>query len=876
MSERIRYPESFLAVSFRAPRVASLPDGRLLVLREPGFEETDRAILHLCPARPAKEGLDGQGLALIAPRGGSFTCRAAAPLVAGIWTDDGGRLWLAWSDGHTVSLRRTREPVGDLDTLANPGVWQTLDPILPAPVAGSSLWHLGSGVRHPTEQDSILLSVLELPAGRVHVIAAAEGGPVRHAALHTHPQNHAPAIAMDPDGACCHVVWATEDLRICYRRVELSALAEGRVSEEEPFRVWIGCHHPDVATNGRQVIVSYTGHMQHITYGYFDGQDWQLDKHLTTLHPRFSETLEHSPWLWTDDNGAIHVSFVCLTRCLVYDSKWLGDAFSDPQPVEGLFHPSLFVDEVRVRAERMSLERRGGRLLLSSSFLPERHGVYTRQQESVTLKPDEPLLMFDMDAIDELYNAKVGLATMSQDPPAPLFEPTDRKQDFDGSRVLNGGTVLKDGDRYRMWYGAVALEPVADVPWYDQVYVGYAESEDGVQWQRADTGNGETYRGHPAPNRIRNMDHNACVFVDPEDDPSRRYKAVKFESRAQRYDRVAATGELGYLGLPRRGWLSTSADGLRWEREEIVVDFPGVETYGCQPQGAIYDPRDPDPARRYKVVGFTSIIGRRRGATLACSPDCRYWTVAERTPLLDSMMAVTPVRPAGPYGQLHDATIVRYGRYLLVFYQYQFDGRSADIRLAVSRNGARFKFVFPETPLIARGEPGRWNSGYLMPSSFVLDGDRMFCYYAAHSDEPYETVYGLPIVRVCAGRAVALRDRFARVSPGKTGDMTLATAPVTVQHADEPLRLEINADLSAESRLRVGLADADVVERELPGFEIESCGPLSGDSLRHRVAWKGGERLPPSLRRFRVRMLLEGSSKDAVYSLRVVSENEQA
>ena len=59
------YPESYLAVHHRAPRVATLADGRALVLTEPGFESADQVLLHICEPLAAREGMDGTALTLV-------------------------------------------------------------------------------------------------------------------------------------------------------------------------------------------------------------------------------------------------------------------------------------------------------------------------------------------------------------------------------------------------------------------------------------------------------------------------------------------------------------------------------------------------------------------------------------------------------------------------------------------------------------------------------------------------------------------------------------------------------------------------------------------------------------------------------------------
>ncbi len=854
MATQRPYPETWQAQTPRAPRVAQLPDGRLLALSEPGFESPQRTMLHLCEARAAQEGLP-TGAPLIGPAECVFPCAADAELSAGVWCDARGRAWVVWSDGLALHALRTIEPVRDAAQLARRAAWQPL-PIHAVSHVGNAerIW-LGSGVLNPSDAESLFIASVSFRSGAINIHRVSKGG-ATHAAIHSHEQNHAPALAVAPDGKKLHLVWRTEDLRILYCAIDPACLESGEPEPPDPTEVWWYCHHPDVACNGREVVVAYSTHMQHIGYSYFDEQEWHRNLHLTTLHPRFQETLEHSPWLWTDEHSIIHLSFVCLTRRLVYDCRWLGDGFSDAQPVEGLFHPSLFADDVRVPAERMSLDCGTGATLLSSSFLPKRHGVYTQLQPAIVLRPGDAWMPLDMAEVAELRNFAAQLEPMRNEPTQPIIEPTGHDGDFDGARVLNGGTVLKDAGRYRMWYSALPLNTELRLDWYNQITVGYAESDDGIAWRRH-------------PEQITGLDHNACVFVDPLDVPSRRYKAIKFETRAHRYDRVHATGELGLLGRPRRGWLATSGDGLHWQREAVSLDFAGPEFYGWTPQKALYDDREPNPSMRYKAIGFCSMVGRRRAATLAYSADARRWVVAERSPLLDPMAAVTPIRPAGPCSQIHDASMARLGPYLLAFYGYQFDGATEDIRLAVGRDSGRISYIFPETPLIARGELGAWNSGYLMPVDLVVEDDTFVFYYGSSALAPDGSPPDADAWRVCGGRAVGRREGFVRLSPvGSCPTATLLTVPLSLQNGG-PIALTVNARLTAGSRLRVGLAQDEAARHYLPGYEPAHCEPITGDSLRHSVRWRDHRHLPANGNPFRVQIVLDGSPADAVYGFAV-------
>lgn len=859
------YPESYASLHHRAPRVARLPDGRVLALTEPGWATPRRVTLQAWPARPASETPLIDPHVLVAPAEATWTGDADGPMTAGLWAEPSGHLRLAWADGATCRLMRTLAPVETIDALTAPGAWQCVGRVTDE----NSAVHLGGGDICPRTGEH-WLATFDPSAGRVRVtLIDVRSGATATCPFLADPQAHAPTIGVTPAGDAAHLVWDTEDLRIACTRITRQQVRDHTPPAEPPVDIWRQCQHPDVLSDGREVIVAYTDHMHYVKYGWFDGQDWHRDCHLTTLHPRFRETLEHSPWLWMDADGVMHLSFVCLTRALVFDARWLGDAFADPQPVEGQFHPSLFVDDVRVKAERMSVERRTGTMLLSSSFCPEQHGVYQPTRAPRAWHLDEPMLLLDMAQVAEARNFACALEPLRNEPAEPILEPSDDPQAFDSARVLNGGTVLKDAGVYRMWYAALSANPEPDQAWYERINIGYAESDDGVNWRRVATGRDLTFHGRPAPNMIAGLDHNVCVFRDPSDVPARRYKAIKFQTRAQRLDAVCSSGGRGYLGLPRPAWLATSPDGLHWNREPATVDFPGPEFYGFTAQTARYEPEEPDPARRYKAIGWCSLIGKRRAATLAYSADALHWTVAERSPLLDPLAAVTPIRPAGPHAQIHDVTMARRGDCLLACYGHQFDGDHEDLRLAVSRDGERFGFIEPETPWVARGDAGAWNHGYMLPADLLFDGDEMVLYYGASAGraEPSDgPSTGVPAWRVCAGRAVAKRDRFVAVRPREAGRSRLHT--ITLERPDDaPAMLQINARVKRGSALRVALLDSPDAKAALPGYELTACRPIQGDRVDHPVRWEDRIALPPGHRRLAVEIELDGDADDAVYAI---------
>ncbi|MEW6755786.1 MAG: hypothetical protein AB1505_33135 [Candidatus Latescibacterota bacterium] len=90
-------------------------------------------------------------------------------------------------------------------------------------------------------------------------------------------------------------------------------------------------------------------------------------------------------------------------------------------------------------------------------------------------------------------------------------------------------TVLHEGGRYRLWYGA---DPQGDARGYR---VCYAESHDGFSWQRPELGLVE-YGGSTRSNIlcVGQGLHLGAVFVDPSAPPEERYKAVEAVGRYHR------------------------------------------------------------------------------------------------------------------------------------------------------------------------------------------------------------------------------------------------------------------------------------------------------------------------------------------------------
>lgn len=80
----------------------------------------------------------------------------------------------------------------------------------------------------------------------------------------------------------------------------------------------------------------------------------------------------------------------------------------------------------------------------------------------------------------------------------------------------------------------------------------------------------------------------------------------------------------------------TSEDGVHWTKPNMgLVDYEGSKDnnillqigYGA---GVLFDPRDPDPERRYKLAYW-----EHNGTSIAFSPDGIHWTKYEKNPVIN-------------------------------------------------------------------------------------------------------------------------------------------------------------------------------------------------------------------------------------------------
>ena len=373
-------------------------------------------------------------------------------------------------------------------------------------------------------------------------------------------------------------------------------------------------------------------------------------------------------------------------------------------------------------------------------------------------------------------------------------------------------SVFKDGNKYRMYYRAVAGKdaPASGKGWRD--FVCMAESDDGINWRRPNLGLYE-FEGSKQNNIILINDEATHNFVAFRDDnsaapPSERYKAV-------------GGGRQGLFGY-------ASSDGIHWRRlsEQRLI----TNGYFDSQNVAFWDP----VRQQYwaYVRGFYQRPGTGeeiRGIRVATSKDFLHWTDTERIDFGDSPAEHFYTNAMTPYFRAPHI-FVGFPMRLLPQRQAELpreydllrgEGVSDSVFMS-SRDGRKWDRRFME----AWVRPGLGALNWTDRSNAVATGvvptgdDEISIYLIEH--------VRLPTARL---RRLTLRpDGFVSLNASAAGG-EVVTKPFVFQGS----QLLVNYATSAAGSLRVEILDA--AGQPIPGYALKDSADLFGDSVQQRVNW---------------------------------------
>ena len=403
-------------------------------------------------------------------------------------------------------------------------------------------------------------------------------------------------------------------------------------------------------------------------------------------------------------------------------------------------------------------------------------------------------------------------------------------------------TVLDDGGKLRMWYICRDAE--------NRPNVAYAESNDGVNWEKPNLGIVEN-EGSTNNNLVGMDSLEGTVYIDPHAPPEERYCYVT---------------HLITEGMVR----FHSPDGLRWNRDEKpLVNFGAdsqantfwderTNTYALYLRA--WERRVDDKLYRTQVRADLESLTK----PLAIQPSEKnlYIWGKEKTAIIDDefpqVLATDEKDPpdsdvytisAQPY-PLDPTWYVGFPSF------FQREAHRSDGRLDVAFIGSRDGFEwhrYDRKPYARTGVAGSESANmvYIGPG-LICRGDEIWQYgtgfHSRHGDIEARKRKTDGVIH----RYVQRVDGFVSANFANDGGR-LETSPVEVVGD----RLLVNVETSALGSIRVGLQDLE--GNAIEGFALEDCDLLRTNATGAVVSWNDSSDLS-SLEGRKARAVFEGSA----------------
>ncbi len=501
---------------------------------------------------------------------------------------------------------------------------------------------------------------------------------------------------------------------------------------------------------------------------------------------------------------------------------------------------------------------------------------------SVHATEEQTFFSFDDHSIPWTHNLKTTLVQADKHPDNPVLR-RGPKGAPDNAHAILYGTVIKDKDKFRMWYlgsfDAKQLKTPAPKNWRPMCY---AESKDGIHWTKPNLGlvefNGNKNNNicliQGNPQSLTLVNDFLSVLHDPDDpDPSKRFK-VAYIAHVP-YEEIV--GGMSRIGRKEKNICSTicatSADGLAWK---IVGDLPAnaggerFEVSGLYRFGDFYystgqiigpwswqtdgsfrkDPQRSDPDRVMRVYRSADFISWSQATSLGfarpgqlASPPVR----GQQTHMGAGLWNRGKVM-IGLYGQWQDAAVPPAKGHGFN------EGVHIDLGLVLSNDGIHFREPVAKHKVIAVGKEGEWDDVALLQGhAFANDGDKTMIWYS-HWDTSGQ---GKPME---IGLATLRRDGFGYLSAQE--DDNESEFITDFFESDEKTKIHLNVDgLSPDAPLEIELLDH--LAKPLPGFSGADAVKITGNDIRLPITWS--KKMPSG--KLALRVKYPSGSKAKVYAI---------
>lgn len=453
------------------------------------------------------------------------------------------------------------------------------------------------------------------------------------------------------------------------------------------------------------------------------------------------------------------------------------------------------------------------------------------------------------------------------------------------------GSVYYDEDsqKFQAWY--LSYDPnTTNV--HDITVIAYAESHDGIVWNKPDLGLFEL-KGSKQNNIVIKFDPsfpvNSCdggaVIVEKSDESHKRYKFIGYCQDDRKWARnpkhlqpEVTDEEVANAELVTTHYLIHSTDGIHWDlqgrtrmSEEIGCTWSGRDLFRLT-----YD----EYKQEYMMTAGSSMDATDTGVRAGAMRRGKgIKEMGEFTPFL----LLDEEDGYGSFGQFHvPGLLFNYGnRYVGLLDYISDEGRRVAVYLMTSKDGTQWDRLFRDQAFLGPGADATWDADMINPAKlpipkkannfqFKFDGNRgIICAVNSVQNPPilkddklffYYTVRKVvqpgagnlqlnPTTSMTNGIGLATmpRDRFAGLTSvageygGESGFFT--TSPITASGK----KLFLNVELThPDGWVKVELKDGNFEKPAMKvcaGYSEEDSIRIAEGGTRLEVKWKGQEGL---------------------------------
>jgi hypothetical protein len=421
------------------------------------------------------------------------------------------------------------------------------------------------------------------------------------------------------------------------------------------------------------------------------------------------------------------------------------------------------------------------------------------EQTRLPVSRQVKILFFDYREVENINGFTRKLENPVKHTKNPLFI---ADAPWENSNMQLYGSVIKvPGKPFQMWY-SVIHKPF-------KMYLAYAESEDGLSWRRP-LFDIFKFRG----------ERTNIVFPDNPHGPAVIYDEAELREDWH-YKMVAGADPTGQICAYH------SADGIHWVP---VREAPIIATGPDCPMGFLRTPEG-----RYAIYhrfdGFGRRIFRSESLNFIEWPD-------------EPRMVAEPDSGDPPQVQFYGMGSTAYGPYeigtLWIYHTNPGDfGRGKmegyqEAELTYARSGYAWHRAAQGTAFIPHGEKRDWDLGNLQCASSPIFLDNEIRYYYMGTNMYHKEHWELEPQLAGLGLATLKPDRFVALRAGNE------TADLSTYSLNLPSnKIFVNAITKPNGWIRLEILEAD--GKTVVDFSEEDCTPITGDSIAHKVLWKGSD-----------------------------------